>query len=64
MTIDKRLCCVEVRLLFDIEKSTLIPLEEKIPHTRALVIPHDVKPLPHIQNKTMVESVQLVQDVL
>ena len=43
MTIDKRLCCVEVRLLFDNDESSLIPREEKtnILHARTLVLPHE-----------------------
>ena len=40
---DKRLYCVEVRLFFDNEESSLIPREEKtnIPHARTLFIPHE-----------------------
>ena len=47
---DKRLYCVEVRLFFDNEESSLIPLEEKtnIPHARTLAIPHEESSLfPH-----------------
>ena len=46
----KRLYCVEVRLFFDNEESSLIPSEEKtnISHTRTLVIPHEKSSLfPH-----------------
>ena len=51
MTIDKRLCCVEVRLLFDNEESSLIPQEDRIniTHARTLVIPHEESFLfPHV----------------
>ena len=47
---DKRLYCVEVRLFFDNEESSLIPREEKtnIPHARTLVIPYEESSLfPH-----------------
>ena len=50
MTIDKKFCCVEIRLLFDNEESSLNPHEEKpnIPHARTLVIPHEESSLfPH-----------------
>ena len=48
--VDKRLCCVEDMFLFDHEKSSLIPCEEKnnIPQARTLVIPHEESSLfPH-----------------
>ena len=47
---DKRLYCVELRLFFDNEESSLIPCEEKtnISHARTLVIPHEESSLfPH-----------------